>query len=269
MRAPPGDPMYRKLKLSVQHHIAQVQLCAPEQHNAFDEELHGEFSRALAALRVEPDIRVVLLHAQGSTFSAGGNFDFIRRLRLDPVLRRRMQQEGHTLATLLHDMPLPLVVAMQGHAMGLGATIVTSCDVVVAYKDAKLGDPHVQAGLVAGDGGVMSWSAAAGVTRAKRMLLTGQSITAQEAYSFGLVTDLVDTPEAAFPAAHALAEWIASLPPIAVQGTKRAFNALERGFGASALEIGLIAEMLAVSSDDLLEALDAIAQKRKGNFANR
>jgi enoyl-CoA hydratase len=261
--------MYTKLNVSIRQHIAQLELCAPEQHNAFDEELHGEFAQALAELRAAPDIRVVLIHARGRTFSAGGSYDYIRKLHLDATLLRKTVREGHDIVDLLHDMPVPMVVAMQGHAMGLGATIVTSCDIVVAFKDAKLGDPHVKVGLVAGDGGVISWSAAAGVTRAKRMLLTGEQITAQQAYDFGLVTDLVDTPEATFPAAYALAERIASLPPIAVQGTKRAFNAIEKAFVASAAEIALMAEILAVSSDDVLEALEALAQKRKGNFLNR
>jgi enoyl-CoA hydratase len=261
--------MYNKLKLTTGGPIAQVELCAPETLNAFDEQLHREFASALHELRRQPDVRVILMHAQGKAFSAGGDFDYIRRLHSDAVLRRRTQREGHDIFTLLHDMPVPLVVAMQGHAVGLGATIVTSCDVSVAFRQAKLGDPHVQIGLVAGDGGFISWSASAGLARAKRMLLTGKSITAEDAYRFGLITDLVDSPEATFPAALALAERIASLPPIAVQGTKLAFNNLARQMIAASLNVAVLAEMDSARSDDLLEALDASAGKRQAVFRNR
>jgi enoyl-CoA hydratase len=140
---------------------------------------------------------------------------------------------------------VPIIAAVHGHALGFGATIVTSCDVIVAWKDAKLGDPHVKAGLVAGDGGVLSWSAAAGVTRAKRMLLTGDSITAQDAYCFGLVTDLVDTPEEAYP------------------------TALAKHRNSVALDLSVMAENISIASEDLREALAALTEKRAGDFKNR
>jgi enoyl-CoA hydratase len=164
---------------------------------------------------------------------------------------------------------VPIIAAVHGHALGFGATIVTSCDVIVAWKDAKLGDPHVKAGLVAGDGGVLSWSAAAGVTRAKRMLLTGDSITAQGAYCFGLVTDLVDTPEEGYPTALAIAQHIAALPPLAVQGTKRVFNALGKHRNSVALDLSVMAENISIASEDLREALAALTEKRAGDFKNR
>jgi enoyl-CoA hydratase len=162
-----------------------------------------------------------------------------------------------------------VIAAMQGHAIGLGATVVTSCDMIVAWADAKLADPHVRVGLTAGDGGVLSWSAAAGVNRAKRMLLTGDAITAREAYAFGLVTDLVDTPEEVLPLAETLAARIAALPPMAVQGTKRIFNALERQRNAGLMHVSLLTEMATMSSDDLGEALRSAAEKRQGVYRNR
>ena len=101
------------------------------------------------------------------------------------------------------------------------------------------------------------------------MLLTGDSITAREAYQFGLVTDLVATPEEAYPTALALAQRIAALPPLAVQGTKRAFNALAKQRNNAALEVSLLAEIASITSDDLEEALQATTEKRAGVFHNR
>jgi enoyl-CoA hydratase len=249
--------------------IARLEFQRPDQHNAFDETMHNEFARALAALRQNIDIRVVLLHAQGKSFIGGGNFDYLRALHRDADLRRRTCQEAYDIFTLLNDMPMPVIAAVQGPALGLGATIVTSCDIIVAWEGATLGDPHVRAGIVAGDGGVLSWSAAAGTNRAKRMLLTGDLITAREAFSFGLVTDLVDSPEKAYPTARAIAERIAALPPLAVRGTKQVFNVLGKNRNSVALDASILAEDLSLASDDLEEAMAALAEKRPGKFRAR
>ncbi len=261
--------MFQSLGLEIEGHIGRLEFRRPNEFNAFDEIQHREFASALAQLRQNQEIRVILMHAQGKAFLGGGNFDYLRQLRDDADLRRRTYQEAYDIFSLLNDISVPIVVAVQGHALGFGATIVTSCDIIVAWQDAKIADPHVKGGLVAGDGGVLSWSAAAGVNRAKRMLLTGDAISAREAYAFGLVTDLVATPEEAYPTALALAQRIAALPPMAVQGTKRAFNALGKQRNSAALETSLLSEIASITSDDLEEALKAATEKRPGVFNNR
>jgi enoyl-CoA hydratase len=260
---------YDSLALSTEGPIASLELRREAQNNAFDEGLHRELSLALLELRRAPDVRVVLLHSAGRMFSAGGALEYIERLRDDPALARRTQQEGHDTFTALVEMPVPIVVAIQGHAIGFGATIATACDVTVAWKGAKIGDPHVQIGLVAGDGGVLSWTAAVGYNRARRMLMTGDTLTAEQAYQFGLVTDLVETPEAALPEARRIAERIAALPPVAVQGTKRAFIALARQANASVLDVALHAEVACLSTEDLTEAVKAARERRTGQYRNR
>lgn len=261
--------MYQTLGLEVHGHIAQLEFRRAQDHNAFNATMHREFMQALSHVRQLQDVRVLLLRAQGKSFIGGGDFDYLRQLRRDPALRLRTRQEAQDIFTLLNDMPFPLVAAVHGHALGFGATIVTSCDVIVAWQDAKLADPHVRGGLVAGDGGVLSWTAAAGITRAKRMLLTGDAMTMREAWQFGLVTDLVDAPEKALPEALVIANRIAALPPLAVQGTKRAFNALGKQQMSGAFEIGLLAEIASIDSEDIEEALTAAIEKRPGVFHNR
>jgi enoyl-CoA hydratase len=261
--------MFQNIGVFEEGPVARLEFRRPESHNAFDEQTHNEFARALAMLRRGGGIRVIVLHAQGKAFVGGGDFDYLRSLHADAELRRRTSQEAYDIFTLLNDMPVPLIAAVQGHAFGFGATIATSCDVIVAWRGARFADPHVRAGIVAGDGGVLSWTAAAGLTRAKRLLLTGDAITAAEAFEFGLVTDLVDSPEQVFPAALAIAEQIAALPPMAVQGTKRAFNALARQRNGATLELSLLAENESIASEDALEALAAVSEKRVGVFNNR
>jgi len=263
------EEVFEGLILSLDGPIAKLQLNYADKGNAFDELLHSEFAKVLKALRENGDIRVILLHAAGRLFSAGGDLGYIQRLHDDPDLRRRTHREGYDIFTALTEMHVPIVVAVQGHAVGFGATIATACDVVVAWKGAKLGDPHVQVGLVAGDGGVLSWSAAAGYNRARRLLLTGDTLSAVQAYEFGLVTDLVDEPSDALKEATRIAEQIAALPPIAVQGTKQAFNALARVRNGNVLDLSLTAEIASVASEDINEALNAIQEKRTGIYHNR
>ncbi|MET0547144.1 MAG: enoyl-CoA hydratase/isomerase family protein [Caulobacterales bacterium] len=261
--------MFECIGLTYEGPIARLEFRRPEAHNAFNAVMHREFCDALTDVRLNMDARVLILQAQGKTFLGGGDFEYLKQLREDPDLQRRTQREALDIFGLLNSQIVPMVAAVHGHALGFGATIVTSCDVIVAWKLAKLGDPHVVAGIVAGDGSVLSWSSAAGATRAKRMLLTGDMITAQEAYAFGLVTDLVDEPAQALPAAEAIAKRIAALPPVAVQGTKKVFNSLAAHRNGSVIETSLLAEQHSFMSEDAMEALDAAINKRPGNYRNR
>jgi enoyl-CoA hydratase len=261
--------MYETLSLTLEDAVARLRFERPDAHNAFNDTMHREFSEALHALRKSLDVRAIVLEASGPSFIGGGDFEYLRQIRDDPDIRRRSQREAFDTFTLLNEISVPIIAAVHGAALGFGATIVTSCDMVVAWEGARFADPHVRAGIVAGDGGILSWAAAAGHTRAKRYLLTGDPITARDAYDFGLVTDLVSTPEEAVPAALALAHKVAALPPMAVQGTKRTFNALSRHRNGGILDVSLLTEMASLMSEDLEEALLAATEKRKGDFKNR
>ena len=249
--------------------IATVTLTRPELLNRFDEELHAAFIATLEELREDRAVRAVVLASAGKVFSAGGDFEMMRRAHEDPAARRALAEDARRLLTALIGLPQPIVVAMQGAAIGLGATVVLSCDAVVAARDAQLADSHVNVGLVAGDGGCVAWPAAAGMLRARRHLLTGDPLDAETAFQLGLVTDLVDRPEEALPAAVALAERIAALPPLAVQLTKRTLNHALMQRAGEVLELGLAYEETTLASDDLLEGIAALKERRPGFFTGR
>jgi enoyl-CoA hydratase len=244
-------------------------LSRPELLNRFDAELHVDFIRALEELGDDDEARAVVLASTGKVFSAGGDFELMRRAHDDPTVRRELANDARRLLTGLIGLPQPIVVAMQGAAIGLGATVVLSCDAVVAARDAQLADSHVNVGLVAGDGGCVVWPAAAGMLRARRHLLTGDPLDAETAFGLGLVTDLVDTPDAARPAALELAKRIAALPPLAVQLTKRALNRGLQQRAGEVLELSLAYEEATLASDDLLEGIAALKERRPGSFAGR
>lgn len=257
------------LSITVDGAIACLTLNRPEKGNAFDADMHRELPEALTLIDDNQDVRALLLTGEGKSFSAGGDFSYIRQLRGDKALRERSFGEGMAIFERFASMRVPIITAVHGHAMGIGATLVALSDISVAWKDAKIADPHVNVGLVAGDGGVIGWSSAIGFNRAKRHLLTGDALTGAEAYALGLVTDLADTPEEAKAMARALAEKIAALPPIAVQGTKRAFNALAAVRNGDAQRVAFEAEHIALMSDDLEEAMNAMTERRAPVFNNR
>ena len=266
-----GISMYeaKTLTVTAADHVAEITLTRPEVMNAFDAALHDDFLEALGVLREAGDVRAVVLASTGKAFSAGGDFDFMRQGHDDPVFLRRHMDVGRHLLYSLVDLPLPIVVALQGAAIGLGATVALACDCVVAARSAVLADPHVNIGLVAGDGGCLVWPAAMGLLRAKRYLLTGDRLPAEEAHRFGLVTDLVDEPDDALPAARALAARIAALPPLAVQGTKRALANVMRARASEVVDFAFALEIASAASDDLLEAVAAFKERRPGVYQGR
>jgi enoyl-CoA hydratase len=146
---------------------------------------------------------------------------------------------------------------------------VLGCDIIVASRTARLADPHVKVGLVAGDGGCLVWPASIGIHRAKRYLLTGDLLSAEDAWKFGLVTDLVDTAEECMPAARKIAERITGLPPIAVRGTKRSLNALLKARARETFDLSMAYELQSAGSEDILEAVRALKEKRKPVYRNR
>jgi len=243
------------LELSISDRIAHIRLIRPELFNRFDELAHGEFAEALESVARDGTVRVLVLSAEGKVFSAGGDFDEMVAARDSAVVRDRMARDARRVFRALVSLPIPVIAAMQGAAVGLGATIMTLCDIVVAWEGAKISDPHVMVGLVAGDGGIVGWAQSVGLMRAKRFLLTGDRLTAKDAHAMGLVTDLVDSPEQALEHAQQIARRIVDLPKRGVEGTKRAFIRLTEQTAHAVFDLGLAYEMECLASPDVVNTL--------------
>ncbi len=203
--------------------IALVTLNRPEALNAANEELHGAICTVWSELAVLPDLRAVVLTGAGKAFSAGGDLPLLDRMTRDLDLRARIMSEAATLVRDLTAFPVPVVSAVNGPAVGLGCSLASLSDLVVMEQDAYFADPHVMLGLVAGDGGALTWPLNMGLQRAKEWLLLGGRITAQQALSYGLANRVVD-PGQAVPEARKLATRLAALPPQALSETRRVLN---------------------------------------------
>ena len=255
--------------LHICDHVAALTLNRPETANAIDHDLHIEIPKILAALRRDGDVRVVVLGAVGKVFSGGGDLGYIEKLANDRDYRENILDITRALYQSFSDFSKPIIAAVQGDAVGVGATIAASCDIIVAAKSVRFIDPHVRVGLGAGDGGVPSWAASIGLLRAKRHLLTGDPLHADMAFQLGLVTDLVDEPGDVQPTAMKLAAKIAGLHPQAVQGTKRAFNQYIKDVGEGAFQVSVVHEVACLETEDIHEALAAAKEKRAPRFKGK
>jgi len=261
---------YETLQHSIDEEgVCQIVLSRPELLNRFDPELHHELTRALRDIASDRSVRAVVLASTGKAFSAGGDFELMEAANKDADVRRGMIGDARDLLDAFLALPQPIVVAVQGAAIGLGATVAMLCDAVVASRNAVLADTHVAIGLVAGDGGCLVWPQAMGMTRARRHLLTGDPLDADTALRLGVVTDLVDSPEEAHPAATEIAGRMARLAPLAVQGTKRALNQVSRQRADEVVDLALAFEEQTLASEDLLEGVASFKERRSPRFAGR
>jgi enoyl-CoA hydratase len=248
--------------------VLRVVIDNPESElNTVGARLHEELARLFSALRDERDARAVVLTGSGRAFSAGGDFGWFPELR-DPQRLDALRHDAKQLIWDLLDVELPIVAAVNGPAIGLGASIALLCDVILMSDAAVIADPHVRVGIVAGDGGAAIWPLAIGPARAKQYLLTGDPLRAHEAERIGLVNQVVPAADLDREA-MAMANRLAAGAPLAVRYTKLAVNKLVKDALNVAFDTSTALELLTFMSEDHQEALRAMQEKRPPEFHGR
>lgn len=257
---------YKALTLSQEGHVAELRLCRPEIVNRIDGTLLAELERAVREAADDDVVRAVVFSSTGEHFSAGGDFDAMLAANADHATLMHQVDDGRRLFRAFADLPKPLVVALHGDVFGVAASLVLTADAIVATAKAKISDPHVRVGLVAGDGGCVGWPANLPFVRAKRQLLWGEPITGQDAFQLGLVTELADSPDKVRTTALELATRVADLPPVAVQLTKRALNKHLHARIDDVFDLGFYLEAISARTADVAEAVAAFKEKREGRW---
>jgi enoyl-CoA hydratase len=259
---------FRALHLDRVDGVLRVAIDHPESPlNTVDALLHGEFTRLFRELKREDEARAVLLVGRGRAFSAGGDFAWFPTLD-DLAKLEHLRRDARQMIWDLLDVELPIVAAVNGPAVGLGASLALLCDVIFMADTATIADPHVRVGIVAGDGGVAIWPLVLGPARAKRYLLTGDALGATEAERIGLVNQVV--PAAALEEeALAFARRLAEGAPLALRYTKQAVNKLVKDALNVAFDTSTALEIVTLQSEDHREALAALREKRKPRFRGR
>jgi len=267
----PDYSRYKYLKIEKDEGLLSLTLNRPEVLNAVNTEMHHELEDVLVDITRDDQVRAVLLTGAGRAFCAGGD------------ARSMTSGEFRELATATPSLPLgaarklilnlleveqPIVAAVNGDAVGLGATLALFCDIVIAAENARFGDTHVKVGLVAGDGGAIIWPLLVGMAKAKEYLLTGDLIGAAEAERIGLVNKVVPLEELQ-PTAMAMAQRLASGPTKAIRWTKFAVNKRLREEVNLILDTSVALEAASMGSADHQEAARAFLEKRPPRFTGQ
>ena len=261
----PDLPAFNTIALTREGRLLRVTFNRPEALNAVNLELHDELPDALWFAQSDPASDVVVISGAGRAFSAGGDLDHLARNAANPVLfDHEARQAKRIIATLL-DIDKPVICRMNGHAIGLGATIALMCDIIFAAEGAKIGDPHVGLGLVAGDGGAAIWAHRIGLAKAKEYLLTGELLTAQQAADIGLINHCVPK-EDLDDAVGAFCRKLLTGAIGAIRYTKILTNLELKRTVTAVMDAGIAYESVSVRSADHIEGIAALRDKRPPSF---
>lgn len=250
-----------ELEVEADGPIRIVRMNRPEQLNATNHGLHQGLAELFPQIDADDSARAVVLTGNGRAFSAGGDFTYIDELSRDADRRRETLVHGKQIVTGMVACRVPIVAAVNGPAVGLGCSLVALSDIVFMAESAHLADPHVMMGLVAADGGPVTWPLLTSLQLAKEYALTGDRIPARRAAEIGLANHVCPDGEV-LDQAIACAHRIAKLPRRAVEDTKRILNLhLERAVLAT-LDFALTAEDRSFTSPELRANLDRLLAPR-------
>jgi enoyl-CoA hydratase len=261
-------PAFSTILLERRGRLLAVALNRPEAMNAVNLAMHDELPEVLEFARADTGSDVILLTGAGCAFSAGGDLDHMAHNAANPQLFDHEAAQAKRIVFALLDIEKPVVCRMNGHAVGLGATVALLCDVIFAADTAKIGDPHVGIGLVAGDGGAVVWAQRIGLARAKEYLLTGELLSAAKAAEIGLINHCLPAADLD-PAVAAFCDRLLSGATQAIRWTKMLTNIELKRIAKAVMDDGIAWESLSVRTADHREGIAAMREKRPPRFTGQ
>ena len=267
----PDYAKYRCIKVEKHDKLATVTFNRAEALNAVNDDLHEELEQIWIDLAHDGEINAIVLTGAGRAFSAGGDVKNMaarwgtesgkRWALVTPAAGRRIIQN-------LLDVEQPIVAAVNGDAVGLGANIALLCDIIVASETARIADTHVRVGVVAGDSGAVIWPLLVGPARAKEFLMRGTFISGADAARMGLINHAVPADQVLLKARE-IARELADGPTWAIRWSKLSVNKWLKQQVNLILDASLAYEMVTFHTDDHREAARAFVEKRKPRFQGR
>ncbi|ALG83318.1 crotonase/enoyl-CoA hydratase family protein [Gordonia phthalatica] len=255
-------------------HVVTWTLNTPETRNPISEpDMVEAIENAVADVAADPTVRVAILTGAGSAFSSGGNVKHMRdktgMFGGTPAELRQGYRHGiQRITRAVYHCEIPIVAAVNGPAIGAGCDLSLMCDLRVASTNARFAESFVKVGIIPGDGGAWLLPRIVGAARAAEMALTGDAISAATALDWGLVSS-VHEPDELLAAARALADRVAVNPPQVIRMTKRLLRESQHQTLESALEFAAAMQSIAHQTNDHLEAVNAMLERRDPEFTGQ
>ncbi|HUA32699.1 MAG TPA: enoyl-CoA hydratase-related protein [Candidatus Binataceae bacterium] len=264
---------YEFLKVDVVDRVATITINRPDSLNAVNGIVHHELEQIWIDVRADHDVNAIILTGAGRAFCAGGDVKGMAEGNLAGGGKKGKGRgrgpiaasNGRRLVENMLDVEQPIIGAINGDAVGLGATLALLCDITVVSEKARFADTHVKVGIVAGDGGALIWPLLIGPHRAKEFLMRGNFINGAEAGRIGMVNYAV-APDEVMSKARALAQELADGPTLAIRWSKLSVNKWLKQQANLIMDASLAYEMMTFNTDDHKEAVRAFVEKRKPNF---
>jgi enoyl-CoA hydratase len=258
---------FQNLKFEKKNKIAYVTISRPEKLNALNMAVMEELRAAFTAIRDDDEVRVAILTGAGEkAFVAGADIGELSKH--NTVSAKEYTHRGQSVLDLIENLGKPVIACVNGFALGGGCELAMACTMRVASENAKLGQPEVKLGIMAGYGGTQRLPRLVGRGIAMQLLLTGEPITAQEAHRIGLVNEVVPQGEL-IARAEAIAAKIVANAPLAVKYSMEAVNhgldlPLKEGLYLEATLFGVCC-----STEDKNEGTKAFLEKRVAAFTGK
>lgn len=255
-----------KVLVETVEHIVKITLNDPDNLNAMGEEMAQEFSALVDQLRGKKrELRAIVLTGAGRAFSAGGNLEMLeQKTKLAGEENRLRMLNFYNSFLKITELNIPLIAAINGHAIGAGLCVASACDIRIAAEGAKLGFTFTKLGLHPGMGATYFLPRAIGVSAATELMITGRVIECPEALRLGLISRIVK-PGTAVDEAMAIAREVTSCGPESVRQVLESMRQVPLSLAAS-LEREALAQSINYANAEFKEGVRAAIEKRKANF---
>jgi enoyl-CoA hydratase/carnithine racemase len=262
---------YQHIKFAIEEGIARLVLARDDVRNAFSGSAFiDEIVDAVNRAQLGADVRVLVLSAEGSAFSAGGNIKDMRDRKGTfaggPASVRRGYIEGiQRIPKALHALDIPSIAAVQGPAIGAGCDLALYCDIVIASTRARFGATFINVGIIPGDGGAWILPRKVGMQRAAELIFTGRIVDGDEAVEIGMALECTE-PDALIPRVMDLAGQIAARAPLTARMVKTLLRQSQSSSLHDFLDNCAALQAICHTTEDHIEAVGALLDKRKPEF---